>query len=68
MAAELPRIETEIVEVPKLNHLYGVRGCGETPIVAALAAVGNAVSRALDMRITELPMSSPKILGAPSEG
>ena len=48
-------------------HLIGVRGCGETPIVAPLAAVGNAVSRVLNMRFTELPMSLPKVLEALSE-
>ena len=35
-------IDTEIVEVHNDTHPYGVRGVGETPIVAPLAAVGNA--------------------------
>ena len=62
VASDLPMIDTEIVEVPNPNHPFGVRGCGETPIVAPLAAVGNAVSRALGRRFTELPMSPPKVL------
>jgi len=41
-----------------------VRGVGETPIVAPLAAVGNAVSRALGKRMAELPLSPPKVLAA----
>ena len=32
---DLPMIETIIVEVPNPAHPYGVRGVGETPIVAA---------------------------------
>jgi CO/xanthine dehydrogenase Mo-binding subunit len=64
VASDLPMIDTQIIEVPNPNHPYGVRGCGETPIVAPLAAVGNAVSRALGIRIRELPMSPPKVLEA----
>ena len=67
VASDLPMIDTEIIEVPNPNHPFGVRGCGETPIVAPLAAVGNAVSRALDVRMTELPMSPPNVLEAISE-
>ena len=64
VASDLPMIDTEIVEVPNDTHPYGVRGVGETPIVAALAAVGNAVSRALGKRMAELPLSPPKVLAA----
>ena len=64
VASDVPMIDTEIVEVPNPNHPFGVRGCGETPIVAPLAAVGNAVSRALNVRMAELPMSPPKVLEA----
>ena len=53
VCSDIPMIDTEIIEVPNPNHPYGVRGCGETPIVAPLAAIGNAVSRALDIRMTE---------------
>ena len=68
VASDLPMLDTEIVEVPNPNHPFGVRGCGETPIVAPLAAVGNAVSRALETRFTELPMSPPKVLEVLSNG
>ncbi len=64
VASDLPMIDTEIVEVPNPNHPFGVRGCGETPIVAPLAAVGNAVSRAIGKRMTELPLSPPRVLEA----
>ncbi len=68
VASDLPMIETEIVEVPNVNHPYGVRGVGETPIVAPLAAVGNAVSHAIGVRMTDLPLSPPKVLAAIENG
>jgi CO/xanthine dehydrogenase Mo-binding subunit len=64
VASDLPMIDTIIVEIPNPGHPYGVRGVGETPIVPPLAAVGNAVARAIGRRLTELPMSPPKILSA----
>lgn len=64
VASDLPMIDTEIVEVHNDTHPYGVRGVGETPIIAPLAAVGNAVSRALGTRVAELPLSPPKVLEA----
>ena len=68
VASDLPMIDTQIVEVPNANHPYGVRGCGETPIVAPLAAVGNAVSHAIGVRMTNLPLSPPKVLEAIRNG
>ena len=68
VASDLPMIDTQIVEVPNANHPYGVRGCGETPIVAPLAAVGNAVSHAIGVRMTNLPLSPPKVLAAIDNG
>ncbi len=64
VASDLPMIDTQIVEVPNPSHPYGVRGVGETPIVAPLAAVSNAVSRALGQRLCDLPLSPPNILAA----
>ena len=60
-ALDVPMIETIIVEVPNPDHPYGVRGVGETPIVAPPAAVANAVYRATGVRMCELPMSPPKL-------
>jgi CO/xanthine dehydrogenase Mo-binding subunit len=64
VASDLPMIETQIVEVPNPTHPYGVRGVGETPIVAPLAAVANAVRDAAGVRITTLPLSPPRVLEA----
>jgi len=64
VASDLPMIDTQIIEVPNPSHPYGVRGVGETPIVAPLPATANAVSRALDQRMCDLPLSPPNILEA----
>jgi CO/xanthine dehydrogenase Mo-binding subunit len=64
VASDLPMIETQIIEVPNPSHPYGVRGVGETPIVAPLAAVANAVRDAAGVRITSLPLSPPRVLEA----
>ena len=64
VASDLPMIDTQIVEVPNPSHPYGVRGVGETPIVAPLAATSNAASRAVGKRLTDLPLSPPNVLAA----
>ena len=64
VASDLPMIDTQIVEVPNPSHPYGVRGVGETPIVAPLAAAANAVRDATGVRINDLPLSPPRILAA----
>lgn len=63
-ALDVPMIETIIVEVPNPAHPYGVRGVGETPIVAPPAAIANAVYAATGMRMRELPMSPPRLWAA----
>jgi xanthine dehydrogenase molybdenum-binding subunit len=61
---DLPLIETCIVEVPTPGHPLGIRGVGEVSIVPPPAAVANAIARAVGVRLTELPMSPPKVLKA----
>ncbi|NJN53052.1 MAG: xanthine dehydrogenase family protein molybdopterin-binding subunit [Gammaproteobacteria bacterium] len=64
VASDLPMIDTQIIEVANPSHPYGVRGCGETPIVAPLAAIANASTRATGVRIRDLPLSPPRVLAA----
>ena len=63
VANDLPMIEPVIVEVPNPGHPYGVRGVGEAGIVPPLAAVANAVSRAIGVRMMDLPMSPGAVSG-----
>ena len=58
---DVPMIDTIIVEVPNPDHPYGVRGVGETPIVPPPAAIAIAIHNAVGVRMTELPMSPPKL-------
>jgi CO/xanthine dehydrogenase Mo-binding subunit len=64
VASDLPMIEPVILEVPNDKHPQGVRGVAEVPIVPAPAAVANAVRNAIGLRLTDLPMSPPKVLAA----
>ncbi|PVA05745.1 xanthine dehydrogenase family protein molybdopterin-binding subunit [Thalassorhabdomicrobium marinisediminis] len=64
VCSDLPMIDTQILEIPNPNHPYGVRGVGETSIVPPLAAVANAVSDAVGVRMTHVPISPPRILAA----
>jgi len=64
VASDLPMIEAILVEVPNPNHPYGVKGVGEANIVPPMAAIANAIQRATGKRLTELPMSPPKVLAA----
>ena len=61
---DLPMIETIIVEVPNPGHPFGVRGVGEANIVPPQAAVANAMARAIDTRLTRLPMNPPAVMEA----
>ena len=64
VASDLPMIDTVLVEVPNPNHPFGVRGVGEVPIIPPMAAVANAIENAIGVRLTDLPMSPPKVLAA----
>ncbi|HEY7041957.1 MAG TPA: molybdopterin cofactor-binding domain-containing protein, partial [Methylomirabilota bacterium] len=67
-AADLPNLETIIVEVPSPAGPFGARGVGEPPIVPAPAAIANAVNDAVGARITELPISPERIALALANG
>jgi CO/xanthine dehydrogenase Mo-binding subunit len=64
VASDLPMIEPILIEVPNPRHPFGAKGVGEVPIVPPLAAVANAVSRAIGVRMTSLPLSPPKLRAA----
>ena len=60
-AADLPKIETIILEVPGGAGPFGTRGVGEPPIVPAPAALANAIDAATGARLTELPLTPERI-------
>jgi len=61
---DLPMIDTVIVEVANPGHPFGVRGVGEAAICPPLAAMANAVSHAVGVRMNELPMTPSRVLAA----
>ena len=64
VASDLPMIEPVLVEVPNPGHPYGAKGVAEVNICPPMAAIANAIERATGRRLTELPMSPPKVLAA----
>jgi CO/xanthine dehydrogenase Mo-binding subunit len=62
---QVPSVEAVLVEVPSEHGPFGARGVGETPVVAAAAAILNAVTDATGQRVAELPVS-PEALWAAS--
>jgi len=58
------QIETEIVEVPSEFGPLGAKGVGEPPIIPTAAAIANAIANATGVRMTELPMTPPKVQAA----
>lgn len=68
VASDLPMIDAIMVEVANPRHPFGAKGVGEVPIVPPLAAVANAVRGAIGKRMTDLPLSPPKIRAAVDAG
>jgi CO/xanthine dehydrogenase Mo-binding subunit len=64
VASDMPMIEAVLVEVPNPSHPYGAKGVGEVNICPPMAAIANAIERAVGVRMTELPMSPPRVLAA----
>ena len=63
-SADLPTVESVIVEVPAPNGPYGAKGVGEPPITPTLATMANAVKDAVGVRINELPIKPEKVVQA----
>lgn len=60
----VPDFEMVFVEVPAPHGPFGAKGAGEPPIIATAAAVANAIADATHGRVTQLPMTAPRVLAA----
>ncbi len=60
-ALDVPEITTLLLETPYGQGPHGAKGVGEIVTVPTAAAVANAVSAALGIRVTELPMTAENI-------
>jgi CO/xanthine dehydrogenase Mo-binding subunit len=64
IAADVPFIETILVEIASDVTPYGIRGVGEPPMVPTLATIANAIHSAVGVRLRELPMTPEVVLSA----
>jgi CO/xanthine dehydrogenase Mo-binding subunit len=61
---DVPMIDTVMIEVPNPKHPFGIRGVGEAPIIPPLPALAIAVSNAIGVKMSDLPMTPGVILAA----
>jgi xanthine dehydrogenase YagR molybdenum-binding subunit len=64
-ALDIPEIEAIFVDMPdeKVNNA-GVKGLGEPPIIPTAAAIANAVTDAIGVRVPYAPMTPKRVLDA----
>ena len=65
--SEVPVIESVVLEYPSVNGPYGVKGVGEMTANPPIPAIVNAITNAIGVRITVLPITPEKILRALEE-
>ena len=66
-AAELPEIESTVLEMASANGPFGAKGVGEMTANPPIPAIANAVADAIGVQITELPITPEKVLRALEE-
>jgi xanthine dehydrogenase molybdenum-binding subunit len=59
--ADIPAIETVIIEAPGSDGPYGARLVGEPPIIPPAPAIANAVANALGARVCDLPITPERV-------
>ncbi len=60
--AELPQIESVVLEVPSANGPYGAKGVGEMTANSPIPAIVNAIYHACGVRVDTLPVTPEAIL------
>jgi CO/xanthine dehydrogenase Mo-binding subunit len=63
-AKSMPQTEVILVEVPGLHGPHGVKGLGEAAMLPATPAIINAISRAIGVRLREIPATPERVLAA----
>src|SRR5262252_368611 len=61
---DAPSIQAVLLESGNGLGPFGAKGLGEPAMTPSIAAVANAVSRALGVRVTELPITAERVLAA----
>ena len=62
--ADIPKLETVLLENPAGPTPYQGKGIGEISNIPIAAAIANAVADAVGVRITSLPITAEKVLAA----
>jgi CO/xanthine dehydrogenase Mo-binding subunit len=63
--ADVPAIHVDFVDAPSPNGgPKGLKGIAEPPCVPTPGAIANAISRAVGVRVNELPMTPERVWGA----
>jgi len=62
--ADVPEIESVVLEYPSSNGPYGVKGVGEMTANSPIPAIVNAIYDAVGVWMTDLPVTPEKILRA----
>jgi carbon-monoxide dehydrogenase large subunit len=63
-AADIPPLEVEHVDFPSAVNPLGIKGVGESGVIAPAAAIANAVEDALapwGVQVDEVPLTSARI-------
>ncbi len=60
----MPQTDVILVEVPSLYGPHGVKGLGEAAMLPATPAIINAMSRAISVRLREIPATPERVLRA----
>ncbi len=63
-SADMPEIETIIVETDDPGGPFGAKGVGEMGGTPTAAAIANAIYDAVGVRLTQLPMTPERVLAA----
>lgn len=63
-ADQTPPLDVRLVELPSAAGPFGAKGVGEPPVIPTAAAIANAIADATGARITELPMTAPRVQAA----
>jgi CO/xanthine dehydrogenase Mo-binding subunit len=63
--ADVPSIHVDFVDAPSANGgPKGLKGIAEPPCVPTPGAIANAITRAVGVRVNELPMTPERVWGA----
>ncbi len=66
-SADMPHLETYIIETDDPQGPFGAKGVGEMGGTPTAAAIANAIYDAVGIRMTELPMTPERVLAALDE-